>query len=72
MATFSIKEAKEKFSALVQRAKRGETVIITDRRSPVALISPYKEEKSVAEPPKPSDLPNFEQALSSLPHALDF
>jgi prevent-host-death family protein len=83
MRSFSIREAKDKFPALVKAARGGETSILTYHGTPVAKIAPLQEGGKVApsreaelqdgdKRPERSDLPTFEQALLSLPHALDF
>jgi prevent-host-death family protein len=40
MKTATITEAKNRLSALIDRVRAGETVIITDRGTPVARIEP--------------------------------
>lgn len=40
MKTSSISEAKNGLSALIERVRQGETVIITDRNLPVAQLAP--------------------------------
>ncbi len=40
MKTASISEAKNSLSALVDRVRRGETVLISDRGRPVAQLAP--------------------------------
>lgn len=40
MKIASVSETKNQLSALLDRVKRGETVLITDRRRPVAQLSP--------------------------------
>lgn len=40
MTTASISEAKNHLSALIERVKQGETILILDRRSPVATLCP--------------------------------
>jgi prevent-host-death family protein len=41
MKTASITETKNRFSALINAVRHGETVIVTDRRKPVARIEPF-------------------------------
>ena len=48
MKSFSIREAKDKFPALVRAAQDGETAIITNRGKRVAKIAPLEEEEPVA------------------------
>ena len=40
MKTASISEAKNGLSALIDRVRKGETVVITDRNQPVAQLAP--------------------------------
>jgi len=42
MKTVSARQANHKFSELLSRVERGEEIIITKRRRPVALLSPYR------------------------------
>jgi len=40
MKTVSISEAKNRLSALIDRVRKGESVVITDRGRPVAQLAP--------------------------------
>lgn len=40
MKTSSISEAKNRLSALIELVRQGETVVITDRKQPVAQLTP--------------------------------
>lgn len=42
MKSASISEAKNSLSALIERVKRGQTVLLTDRNKPVAKIVPIE------------------------------
>lgn len=42
MKTASISEAKNRLSAYIDRVRRGETVVITDRGKPVAQLAPLE------------------------------
>ena len=42
MKTTSISEAKNNLSAYIDRVRRGETVVITDRGKPVARLAPLE------------------------------
>ena len=69
----SITEARNRFSALLREVRRGETVLVTDRGTPIATIRPFPEaapaepegvallvHRGVATPPrKPLDLDRF-------------
>lgn len=43
MKTANIATARNQLSRLLQRVKRGETVLITDRKKPVARLVPVQE-----------------------------
>ena len=42
MVRVSITEAKNRFSAIIDRVREGETVVVTDRGLPVAEIGPAR------------------------------
>jgi prevent-host-death family protein len=42
MKTVSISEAKNRLSTYIDRVRRGETVVITDRGRPVARLAPLE------------------------------
>lgn len=44
MKTATITEAKNGLSALIDRVKAGESIVITDRGKPVAVLEPIAEE----------------------------
>ena len=48
MKTASISEAKNRLSALIDRVRKGESVIITDRNRPVAQLTPLNAATKVA------------------------
>lgn len=48
MKTASIATAKNELSRLLQRVRRGETILITDRNRPVARLQPLEGEASSA------------------------
>jgi prevent-host-death family protein len=43
MASYSVREAKNRLSALLARVRRGARIVITDRGVPVALLVPPAE-----------------------------
>ena len=47
MKTANIATAKNQFSRLVQRVKRGESILITERNKPVAQLVPVQETDEV-------------------------
>lgn len=42
MRAISAREANQAFSRILQEAEAGETILVTRRGKPVAVISPYK------------------------------
>lgn len=66
-----VREAKAKFSALIEAARNGETITVMNHGRPVAVIAPFMKADR-EERPDHSGLPSFEKALLSLPHDLDF
>jgi prevent-host-death family protein len=49
MKTVSARQANHEFSDLLSRAERGEQILITKRRKPVAVLSPYRPPLMTAE-----------------------
>jgi prevent-host-death family protein len=49
MKMISARQANQQFSALLALAERGENVLITKRRKPVAVLSPYRQPAMTAE-----------------------
>jgi prevent-host-death family protein len=72
MNPVSIRDAKAKFSAIIEAAGNGETITVTNHGRPVAVIAPFKGEEGREECPNRSDLFSFKEALLSLPYDLDF
>ena len=48
MASYSIAEAKDKFSRLIEAANEGEPVVVTRHGKPVARIMPMQEDRLAA------------------------
>ncbi len=67
MKTFHLKEAKTKFSALVDAAQHGEPTIVTKHGHPAAMIAPFGEGRRIY----PADRPSFAELLLSVPHELE-
>jgi prevent-host-death family protein len=42
MKTVSARQANHEFSDLLSRVERGEEILITKRKKPVAVLSPYR------------------------------
>lgn len=47
MATVGVRELRQRASELLRRVEAGETIEITDRRRPVALLTPVESERPV-------------------------
>ena len=56
MKTASISEAKNRLSAYIDRVRRGETVLITDRGNPVARHAPLEPGSKVQQDAKLAEL----------------
>lgn len=64
MKAMQLREAKAKFSALVEAAERGETTIVTKNGRPAARVGPVEE----AARDQSARRPNFVDWLMSMPH----
>jgi prevent-host-death family protein len=71
MNSVPVRKAKANFSAIIEAAEKGQTITVTNRGRPVAVIGPFILEGDGARPGR-SFLPRFEQALLSVPHNLVF
>jgi prevent-host-death family protein len=49
MKTVSARQANQEFSAILARVERGEDILITKHRKPVAVLSPYRASALTAE-----------------------
>ena len=56
MKSASISEAKNRLSAYIDRVRRGETVVITDRGKPVARLAPLEPGSKVHEEARLAEL----------------
>lgn len=54
MKTMQLREAKAKFSALVEAAEKGEATIVTKNGRPAARIVPVEQNGAISPPEKPS------------------
>jgi prevent-host-death family protein len=63
MKTMQLREAKAKFSALVEAAENGETTIVTKNGRPAAKVTPIEE----ARPRKAKKKPSLVEYLRTMP-----
>jgi prevent-host-death family protein len=70
MATSGIRELRQRASELLRRVDAGETIEITDRGRPVAVLAPLPDAGPSAQLRATGDLVAAEQDLSSLPAPL--
>jgi prevent-host-death family protein len=49
MATVGVRELRQRASELLRRVERGETIEVTDRGRPVAVLAPIPDRGSLAE-----------------------
>lgn len=68
MKTMQLREAKAKFSSLVQAAENGEATIVTKNGRPAAMVVPIGEPQ--VERRRKSRKKNFAQLLMSIPHPI--
>jgi antitoxin Phd len=64
MKTVQLREAKARFSALVEAAEKGESTIVTKNGRPAAMVVPIEARLRVQSEGKPS----FADWLMSMPH----
>jgi antitoxin Phd len=64
MKTMQLREAKAKFSALVEAAERGESTVVTKNGRPAAKVIPIE----AAPQTETGSKPNFADWLMSMPH----
>ena len=70
MKTMQLREAKAKFSALVEAAERGETTIVTKHGRPAAKLVPLDDERRPR--PKGRKPPSLVEYLRSMPADIPF
>ena len=68
MKHMQLREAKAKFSALVEAAEKGETTIVTKHGRPAAKVVPVEDGLRVPSEGKPS----FADLLLSIPYEIPF
>lgn len=67
MKTVHLRDAKARFSALVEAAERGETTIVTKHGRPAAAVVPVSDVKRHY----PDKRPSFATLLTSIPAAIE-
>lgn len=67
MKTLHLREAKTRFSAVVEAAEHGEPTIVTKHGRPAAMIVPFADGQKIY----PDDRPSFAELLLSIPHKLE-
>ena len=70
MASVGIRELRQRASELLRRVQAGETIEITDRGRPVALLGPMPEAGTLARLEAAGDLVHGRQRLEELPPPL--
>lgn len=70
MATAGIRELRQRASELLRRVEAGETIEITDRRRPVAVLAPLPDRGPSAQLRASGDLLPATRDLGSLPDPL--
>jgi prevent-host-death family protein len=70
MATSGVRELRQRASELLRRVEAGETIEITDRGRPVALLAPLPDKGPTAQLRASGDLAASELDLASLPAPL--
>lgn len=70
MASVGIRELRQRASELLRRVEDGETIEITDRRRPVAVLAPLPDRGPSARLRASGDLLAAEKDFSSLPAPL--
>jgi prevent-host-death family protein len=70
MATSGIRELRQRASELIRRVEAGETIEITDRGRPVAVLAPIPHGSPVAQLRAAGDLVAGEADIASLPAPL--
>jgi prevent-host-death family protein len=70
MATSGIRELRQRASELLRRVEAGETIEITDRGRPVAILAPLPRHGATAQLRATGDLTARENDLDDLPDPL--
>ena len=68
MKTVQLRDAKARFSALVEAAERGEPTLVTKHGRPAAAVIPVADAKRLY----PRDRPSFATLLTSIPAEIEF
>ena len=70
MASSGIRESRQRASELLRRLEAGETVEITDRGRPVAVLAPLPDQRPIERLRVSGDLESARSDLSDLPEPL--
>ena len=70
MASVGVRELRQRASKLLRRVEAGETIEVTDRGRPVALLSPIPEAGTLEQLEAAGDLVRGRQRLDDLPPPL--
>ena len=71
MASAGVRELRQRASELLRRVERGETIEITDRGRPVALLAPLPEGSRIERLRAAGDLEPATSDLGDLPEPLE-
>ena len=68
MESVQVREAKARFSALIEAAERGQPTIITRHGRPAAVVVPVEDARRLY----PEDRPSFADLLLAFPGGVEF
>lgn len=71
MTSIGIRELRQRASEFLRRVEAGETIEVTDRGRPVALLSPIPDAPPLEQLRAAGDVEEATVAVSSLPEPLD-
>lgn len=71
MSTVGIRELRQRASELLRQVAAGETIEITDRGRPVALLTPLPDQEGLERLRAAGDVSELEGAFDDLPEPID-
>jgi prevent-host-death family protein len=71
MATVGVRELRQRASQLLRRVENGETIVVTDRGRPVAVLAPIPEAGALERLRATGDVSRPAGGLDDLPESLD-